>query len=156
VLEEGDLLLADPALDQALDLGVVELLGGDAERRLGRLGVGQGTAARQRTVLVAQLELAGRRRDPAQQLLAVGDAAPAEMVDHLAAEPAEQDAVGLAQEIEDDAPAGSLAGGAGRRGRHQVAHRPPAAPGAASGLIDSAYTHPRSRQAWATRPIEMT
>jgi hypothetical protein len=126
LLQESGLLLADPALDQALDLGVAEMPGGDAEGGLGGLGVRRRPSPRQRAVLVAAVELAGRRRDAAQQLLGLGDPAPAELVDHLAPEPAEQDAVGVAQELEDHPPVRALAG-RGRPARlrdlalHQVA-----------------------------------
>ena len=85
VLDEGGLLLADPALDAGDDLAVGQMLAGDAERGLGGLGVGEQLGPRQRAVLV---ERAARDSPPGpverSRLLGLLDAPPAEVVDHAA------------------------------------------------------------------------
>ena len=79
----------------------------DAERGLGRLGVGgprrRGAAGRLSSP-ISSSPVGARGHGRAQQALGLLDAVPAEVVDHLPAEPAEERAVGLAEEVEDDPP----------------------------------------------------
>ncbi|MCZ7652348.1 MAG: hypothetical protein M5U13_14745 [Thermoanaerobaculia bacterium] len=115
VLEHRRLLLADPALEAGEDLPLPQMPRGEAEGALGGGGVDHERAARLRPVLLLPFAGGDARRVAAQHLARLLDAAPAEVVDHLARQAAEQDTVGLAQELDHRPPLRD--GGRGDTGR---------------------------------------